>query len=85
MISHTIANVRSHRRNRNDRLNKTHAVANPGLVICDCASAVTVCGLAATVEELDTLAADGGPLYNCRPAADASRVTCKDCLKNLAV
>jgi len=66
-------------------LNKVHAVCDPALRVRDGYRAVTVCGATVRVEELgEVLGADGGAVYNCRPA-DGSDVTCRDCRKKLGL
>lgn len=89
-FTHTITGRKSLRylphHHRGVLLNKTHAVANEKLSIRDGAEAETVCGAVLAVEELsEVVAADGGAFYNCRPASEASRVTCKDCRKKLGM
>lgn len=66
------------------RLNRTHAVDCAGLIIRDRATTRTLCGAEVTIQELPELvAADGGPVYNCRATADGKAVTCRDCKRKL--
>ena len=90
IITHTITGRKGLRHtphhHRGPALNKTHAVCDAGLRVRGGAATVTVCGAAVTVSELcEVVGADGGPVYNCRPAATPDRVTCKDCRRKLGI
>ncbi len=84
-ITHTIrgyASRQTFHHHSATKLNKRHAINNPGQQIYHCASATTVCGMQIRIEE-DTNTYT--PTYNCTPTTDTGRINCKDCRKILGL
>lgn len=87
-FTHTISGRKTLRylphHHRGPQLNKRHAV-NPGSLY-EGKQVNTVCGESVRIDILgEVVAADGGFLWNCTKAADASEVTCKNCRKKLGL